>query len=96
MRARPKLFAQGLVASHVLVLGVVADVEREQYHRLVAQILPPVRRTARFPRHLTGLVDDRIDAIVAVFDDLAFEDVDQRRPIIVAVPAVMRIAPAPV
>src|SRR5262245_32261957 len=70
----------------MLVLRIVEDVERQQRHRLLARVLPPMRRPERFPGYIAGLVEDRDRAVAAVFDDLAFDDIDERRAVIVAVP----------
>src|SRR5262249_34063553 len=78
--------AEPACSSHVLVVLVVQDVEREQRHRLLAEVLPPVRGAERLPRHLAGLVQDRPGAVAGIFVDLAFDDVDQRGSVVVAVP----------
>src|SRR5262249_12077880 len=71
---------------HAVVAGVVQDVERQQRDGLVGQVLPPVGRAGGLARDIAGLVDDGHRAIVAVFDDLALDDVDQRRPVVMAMP----------
>src|SRR6516162_7108596 len=73
-------------SSHVVIVLVVENVAHEQNDRFAAEILPPVRGATRLRPDVTGLVHDRIGAVAGVFDDLAFGDVNNRRPIGVAVP----------
>ena len=49
-------------------------------------VLPPMLDAELLDRDLAGLVLDRNRAVAGVFVDLARDDVDQRRPVLVAVP----------
>src|SRR5882757_4778747 len=73
---------------HVLVLHVLdrERVDRNQHRSGAAAVLPPVRRTVSFRRHVTSLVCDRDGTIAGVFDHLAGDDIDHRRSVRVAMP----------
>src|SRR5262249_17900841 len=72
--------------SHIVIALVVQHITHEQNDGLAAEILPPVRSTARLRPDVAGLVHDRIRAVACVFDDLALGDIDDRRTVGVAVP----------
>src|SRR6266852_4169304 len=73
------------VLHHGFGLLVVHDVGNRQYRRLRALVFPPVLDTQELARDLALLVQYRHRALAAVFVDLALDDHDQRRTVLVAV-----------
>ena len=69
-----------------MIVLVLEQVSGEQHDGLVAGILPPMRNFARLGDDVAGLMHDRHGAIRCVLVDLAVDDVDDGRPVAVAVP----------
>src|ERR1700737_3612161 len=72
--------------SHVVVVGVVHHGGGEQHHGLAAGILPPMGGAAGLRRDLAGLVQNRHGAVAGVFENLALDDINERRTVAMAVP----------
>src|SRR5829696_7290122 len=70
----------------VFVLVVVEQVCREQHCGSLRTVLPPMLHAELLDRDLAGLLLDRDRAVAGVFVDLARDDVDEGRPVLVAVP----------
>ena len=71
--------------SHVLLVRVLRQIDREQHDGLIAGILPPMRDFTRLRDHVARLVHDRNGAVVSIFFDFTLDDVNDVRPICMAV-----------
>src|SRR5262245_36374586 len=76
----------GAGSLHMVVVRVLADVADIEDDGFLAEVLPPVRGAEHFGAYVAGLVHDRLGAVRGIFDDLALLHVDQRGPIVMAVP----------
>src|SRR5438105_6804267 len=75
--------------SHHLFVHLVGDreeVHRDQLGGHAAVVLPPVRSAVLLRRDVARLVHDRHRAAARILHDLAADDVDHRRPLVMAVP----------
>src|SRR6266702_4063747 len=71
---------------HVVVVRILADIADIQNDGLGPEILPPVRGAEYLGPDIAGLVQNRLGAVAGIFDDFALLDIDQGRPVVVAVP----------
>src|SRR5215831_10621514 len=73
---------------HVLFLLLFhrEQVDRNEYHRRVGLVLPPMLRAVLLGGHFARLMHDRHRAVARVLDHLAGDDVDHRGTIAVTVP----------
>jgi hypothetical protein len=65
---------------------ILQQIGGEEDDGLVAEIPPPMGDLRGLGHHVACLVHDRRCAVARIFVDLAFDDVNDRRPIGVAMP----------
>src|SRR5581483_3264279 len=71
---------------HVRVVLVVEEIGRQQHHGRLAGVLPPVRGAFHLGGGFAGPMHDRHRTGAAILGDRPTDDVDDRRPVGVAVP----------
>jgi hypothetical protein len=64
----------------MVVVRIAPDIADEEHNRIVAEVLPPVRRSLGFGADFAGFVMDRRGAVAGVFDDLASVGMPSAKP----------------